>query len=212
MNILLVHGMGRTPTSMFRLGAAFRRAGRRTCYFGYFPTFESLPAILARLSRRLQKLAALGEPIGLAAHSLGGLLLRIALHELPEVPVHHLVMMGTPNRPPRLAAWFWQWRLFRAITRDCGRLLASPDAIPSIPPPHFPYTLIAGTQSGFHSRLAFGDEPNDGIVAVSETRIHDRDQPLLVPAIHSFLMDNRAVQQAAIAAMMTSQTFHSPSS
>ena len=47
MNILLVHGLGRTPCSMFRLGTALRRAGHRTGYFGYSPTFESLTGILA---------------------------------------------------------------------------------------------------------------------------------------------------------------------
>src|SRR6185437_948892 len=212
MNVLLVHGMGRTPASMFRLGAALRRAGHGTAYFGYMPTFQSMASILARLARRLRQLTSLKEPVGLAAHSLGGLLVRKALLDVPELRVHRLAMMGTPNRPPRLAAYFWRWRLFRALTRDCGRFLASADAIHAIPPPTVPYTLIAGTQSSFHSRLAFGDELNDGIVAVSETRIHDADQPLTFPAIHSFIMDDRAVQRAVIAAMMTSIPNHCSSS
>jgi hypothetical protein len=80
-----------------------------------------------------------------------------------------------------------------------------------VDPATVPYTLIAGTRSAFHSRLAFGDEPNDGIVAVSETRIRDADQPLTFPAIHSFIMDDRAVQRAVIAAMMTAHPDLSPS-
>ena len=203
MNVLLVHGLGRTPCAMFWLGAALRRAGHRTGYFGYSPTFESLPGILARLTVRLRRMARSGEPVGLAAHSLGGLLLRKALVEVPELKVYNFVMMGTPNRPPRMAAYFWQWRLFRMFTRDCIRFLASPDAIPAIPLPHFPYTLIAGTAGPRHPRLAFGEEPNDGIVAVSETRIHDSDMPQLFPVYHSFIMDDRAVQHAVLAAMMT---------
>jgi hypothetical protein len=192
---------------MFRLGAALRRDGHRTGYFGYSPTFESLPRILDRLAKRLRTLARSGEPIGLAAHSLGGLLLRRALVELPQIAVRRLIMMGTPNRPPRMGAYFWRWRLFRWFTRDCGRFLASPDAIPAIPPPAVPYTIIAGTAGPRHSRLAFGDEPNDGVVAVSETLLHDDDQPILVPAYHTFLMDDRTVHAAVRAAMMTpSQT------
>ena len=194
MNILLVHGLGRTPCSMFGLGAALRRDGHRTLFFGYSPTLESLPRTVNRLAARLRTLPRRGEPIGLAGHSLGGLLLRKALLEVPGMNVRHLVMMGTPNRPPRLAAYFWTWPLFRWLTSDCGRFLASPDAIPALPPPAVPYTLIAGTAGPRHPRLAFGDEPNDGIVAVSETRIVDEDEPRLVPAFHSFLMDHAAVR------------------
>jgi len=203
MNVLLVHGLGRTPCSMFRLGAALRRDGHRTGYFGYSPTLESLPRILDRLTTRLRTVARPGEPIGLAAHSLGGLLLRRALVELPQIAVRRLVMMGTPNRPPRMGAYFWRWRFFRWLTRDCGRFLASPDAIPAIPPPAVPYMIIAGTAGPRHSRLAFGDEPNDGVVAVSETLLHDDDQPLLVPAYHTFLVDDRTVHAAVRATMMT---------
>jgi pimeloyl-ACP methyl ester carboxylesterase len=201
MNILLLHGLGRTPCSLFGLGAALRRAGHHTGYFGYSPTLESLPGIVARLVARLRRLSQTG-PVGLAGHSLGGLLLRKALVEAPDVVVHRLVMLGTPNRPPRMAAYFWNWRLFRLITRDCGRFLASNKAILAIPEPQVPYTLIAGTAGPTHSRFLFGGEANDGIVAVSETRIRDDDSPLLFPVYHSFIMNDRAVQQAVVAAMM----------
>ncbi len=192
---------------MFRLGSALRRAGHRTGYFGYSATFQSLSRILGRLTKRLKLLAQSGQPVGLAAHSLGGLLLRKALVEVPQLRVHRLVMMGTPNRPPRMAAYFWGWRLFRLFTRDCGRFLSSSKEIPAIPPPEVPYTLIAGTGGPLHNRLAFGREANDAIVAVSETLIHDGDRPLLFPVLHSFIMDDRRVQQAVLASMMPEDTF-----
>jgi hypothetical protein len=203
MNILLVHGLGRTPCGMFRLGSALRRAGHRTGYFGYSPTFQSLSSILDRLIKRLRQLARTGEPIGLAAHSLGGLLLRKALIEVPELRVHNFVMLGTPNQPPRIAAYFWRWRPFRMFTRDCGRFLVSPDAVTALPPPSVPYTLIAGTGGPRHPRFFHGVEPSDGIVAVSETLIRDTDRPLLFPVLLSLIMDDRRVQRAVLAAMMT---------
>src|SRR5687768_4714780 len=125
MIVLLVHGLGRTPLSMFGLAPALRRAGHHTRFFAYSPTLEPLPRIVRRLVGRLRELAGRGRPVGLVGHSLGGLLLRQALSEVPEVWVHHLVMLGTPNRPPRLARWAWRWFAFRCLTGDCGRFLAS---------------------------------------------------------------------------------------
>jgi hypothetical protein len=113
-------------------------------------------------------------------------------------------MLGTPNRPPRLAALASRWvPPFRALTRECGRFLASPDTIPALPPPTVPYTLIAGTAGPRLPWLPHGDEPNDGIVSVAETRIRDADEPLLFPIWHSFMMNDARVQRAVAAAMMT---------
>jgi pimeloyl-ACP methyl ester carboxylesterase len=202
MNVLLVHGLGRTALSMFGLAPALRRAGHHTLFFTYSPTFESLPHILGRLTTKLRTAGRSGEPIGLVAHSLGGVLLRQALADLPKLRVHRFVMLGTPNRPPRMAALASRWRPFRCLTRDCGRFLACPETIPTIPPPAVPYTLIAGTAGPRRAWLPFGDEPNDGIVAVAETRIHDADEPLLFPVWHSFMMFDARVRQAVVAAMM----------
>ena len=112
-------------------------------------------------------------------------------------------MLGTPNRPPRLADLASRWAAFRWAARDCGRFLASPFTIPAIPAPRVPYTLIAGTAGPCGRLSPFGTEPNDGIVAVAETRIRADDEPRLLPVWHSFLMDDTRVRAAVAAAMMT---------
>src|SRR5580698_9849452 len=113
MQILLVHGLGRTPFSLFGLAAELRRNGHRTNSFCYSPTFEKFTGIIQRLVRRLRKLAIHNRPVGLIAHSLGGILLRLALQEIPDLRVHHFIMLGTPNKPPRMARLAWRWRPFR---------------------------------------------------------------------------------------------------
>jgi hypothetical protein len=162
MDILLVHGLGRTPLSMFGLAPALRRAGHHTLFFGYSPTLESVSRIADRLAGQLHRLARRRRPVGLVGHSLGGLMLRLALPRVPELPVHRLVLLGTPNRPPRLARCASLWPPFRWLTRDCGRFLACTEYVPELPPPAIPYTLIAGTAGPRGQWSSFGDEPNDG--------------------------------------------------
>lgn len=204
MLTLLVHGLGRSPLSLFGLAPALRRAGHRTRFFAYSPTFEPLPGIVDRLADRLREIARPGRPVGLVGHSLGGLLLRSALPRVPELRVHRLVMLGTPNRPPRMARWAWRLPPFRLWTRGCGRFLACPDSIPAMPAPTVPYTLIAGT-AGPRRFGPFRGEPNDGAVAVSEVPVRDGDPVLRFPVWHSFMMNDARVKQSVVAAMMTGE-------
>ena len=198
MLVLLVHGLGRTPLSMFGLAAALRRAGHRTRFFGYSSTFESVPRVVTRLARLLRRLAP--GPVGLVGHSLGGLLLRHALADVPELCVRRLVLLGSPSPPARAARIACRFFPFRWLTRGCGRFLCSSDAVPR---PTVPYTLVAGTAGPTGRWSPFGSEANDGLVGVAETRVVPDDELVLAPALHTFLMDHPAVRDAVAAAMMT---------
>ncbi len=200
MLVLLVHGLGRTPVSMFGLAAHLRRAGHRTRFFGYSPTLESFPHIVRRLTALLHDLARRNQPVGLVGHSLGGLLLRLAVADVPTLQVSHLVTLGTPNPPARSALLASRLFPFRWLTRSCGRFLASTTAVPSR---EVPCLRVAGTAGPTGWWGHFGGELNDGLVSVAEVRTGPADAPLLVPALHSFLMDHPAVRAAVAAAMMT---------
>jgi alpha-beta hydrolase superfamily lysophospholipase len=97
--------MGRTPLSLFRLARHLRRAGHRPRVVGYIAAVERFPAIRDRVRRRLEHAARSGQPYAAIGHSLGGLFLRAALDAWPAaLPLpRHVIMLGTPNRLPRLA-------------------------------------------------------------------------------------------------------------
>jgi pimeloyl-ACP methyl ester carboxylesterase len=199
MLVLLVHGLGRTPVSLFGLASALRRAGHHTRFFGYSPTFESLPRILRRLERRLHSLANNGRPVGLVGHSLGGLLLRLALDRVPSLRVHHFVMLGTPNRGSLMARQASRWLPFRLLTRECGRLLATASTFESLPELRVPHTVIAGTNGPRGRFLPLGREPNDWIVSVTETMIEPQST-IPIAASHTFMMNYSQVRARVLAA------------
>lgn len=195
MKILLIHGLSRTPLSMLSLEWYLQQIGWTTEHFGYVAVTETFDHIVERLQVRLQILASQGS-YGIVAHSLGGLLTRAALGlgsiELPQ----HIVMLGTPNQPPRLAPHAWQLLPFRWWTGQCGFNLTNPGFFASLPKIESPYTVVAGTggMRGFWS--PFEDEPNDGIVALSETRLSHQDHIIQLPVLHTFMMNDSSVQKA----------------
>ncbi|WP_020474940.1 esterase/lipase family protein [Zavarzinella formosa] len=201
MKVLLVHGLGRTPDSMFFLARALRREGHHPGYFAYSPTLQSLPKIVNRLAAKLEKLARFGQPVTLIGHSLGGLLLRMAIPKAPGLRVHRLIMLATPNRPPRLAQILLKRGLFRWLTRGCGDLLFSPDTIINLPVPNVPYTLIAGTAGPCGKYSPFGNVANDAVVGIDEVPIRDTDDVLLFPAWHTFIMNDHRVRQVILDAL-----------
>ncbi len=192
MRVLLAHGLGRSRFSMLLLGHRLARAGFQSEYFSYSPVTETHASIIARLVARLQVLARTGEEVGLIGHSFGGLLFRQALAKVQGLKVRHLVMLGTPNQLPRLGR-FYKYPPLNLLRGDLGSTLANRKWFDTLPGINVPYTIVSGTK-GWRGRWSpFQSELNDGIVAVAETILSDRDQPVLVPSLHTFIMNDRMV-------------------
>lgn len=151
-----------------------------------------MPRIVARLKRVLID----RRPEYLIAHSLGGILLRLALAELPTTSVKHFVMLGPPNQSPTLARFFQKWGLpFRLFAGSSGRFLANPEDYLRLPPPACPTTVFAGTAGPTGRFSPFGNEPNDGVVSLAETRIDGACEPIPIPALHTWIMSHPTVHQ-----------------
>lgn len=203
MQVLLVHGLGRTPASLWGLSRTLRAAGHQPSFVGYVAAVERFDAIRARVRRRLEAAAATGIPYAAVGHSLGGLLVRSALCDWPAglpLPVR-LVMLGTPNQSPRLARRLQRFWPYRVALGEAGQVLARPAFFAGLPALPVPGTIVAGVR-GLGGRWSpFGDEPNDGIVARSETLPCEGVPVVEVPAAHTFLMDHPAVRRIVTEAL-----------
>jgi hypothetical protein len=197
MRVLLVHGLGRTPASLWGLSRTIRAAGHDPAFVGYVAAVESFEAIRVRVRRRLEAAAASGAPYAAVGHSLGGLLVRAALADWPSaLPLPtRLIMLGTPSQSPRLARRLQRFWPYRLAMGEAGQLLAHPAFFAQLPDLPVPGTVVAGVR-GIGGRWSpFGDEPNDGIVARSETLPCEGVPVVEVPAAHAFLMNHPAVRR-----------------
>lgn len=190
MNILLLHGQGRTTNAMRLLGFRLGRLGHAVGYFRYYTRTEKFAHIVNRLVAVIKSLPH-DQPYALIGHSMGGLLARASLLNLEDHLPSRLILLASPNQPPRLAAIAKRNLLYRYLTTDCGQKVLSADFYQNLPMPTVPTTIIAGSGGPRVSWLPYGDQPNDGVLSVQETRLDSGVEVIAVPSIHTFIMNSR---------------------
>ena len=194
MQLLCVHGMGRSPLSGGLMLWLLKRSGFRVRVFGYSVSFDDFAGIRARLVERISQVAAQGDYV-LVGHSLGGVLLRAALNDLPSGTrkASHLFLLGSPVRPARLANRLRNNLIYKTITRDCGRLLGSAERMAELGPVAVPTTVVVGVRGLPWPKDPFDGELNDGVVARSEVCADWAGDEVHVPVGHTFLPASRCV-------------------
>jgi pimeloyl-ACP methyl ester carboxylesterase len=199
MKVLFVHGMGRSPLSAWPLLRRLRQSGMETMTFAYIPAFECFDSIASRLTKRITSLANRGDYI-VIGHSLGGVLLRAAINRLPKdiTRPRHVFLLGSPVRASRIAKRFRHNILFRALTGDCGQLLSSGKRMKNIGALSAATTSIVGVCGFTYKHNPFGQEPNDGVVAVSECSAEWIYGQLKFPVVHTLLPSNKCIADTVI--------------
>jgi pimeloyl-ACP methyl ester carboxylesterase len=194
--IVFVHGIWMPGAIMSMLKARLESEGFSGRLFDYFAVNVSLDENAERLAKAVQEEAGKG-PVHLVGHSLGGVL-ALRTHMLhPEAPPGRIVCLGSPLCGSQAAAGLGRWpigqrMLGRTITAgvveeaaDCwGREVAERREI----------GIIAGSRPIGLGRVVAGfHEPNDGAVAVSETRLPGAADHLVMPVTHTGLVWSRRV-------------------
>lgn len=215
MRVFLLHGMGRTPASMWLLAWRLRQAGHEPSLFGYAVSLTPLPEIAAKLKAHVEatlaadraaleaERGAAGEappeplPYAVIGHSLGNLVTRLASPELPA-GFCRFVQLAPPNHSPASARMLRDQAIFQAITQDAGHKLVDEGFFDTLPVPEVPTLILAGDAGPRGSFLPpFRGEPNDGILTVEETRLPGVAH-LVLPAIHTFIMNRRDTTRAIL--------------
>jgi pimeloyl-ACP methyl ester carboxylesterase len=163
--------------------------------------YPSVRATMAEVTARLQAFVAHRAPreLHLIGHSLGGLVAHRFLERFPQQAPGRVVFLGTPAVASRAAAAFARWPGARSLLGRCvaEELLTSPPRAWSLPRE---LGIIAGTRALGLGRLVVRfKEPNDGSVALSETRLPGASAHIALPVSHfEMLLSARVAREAGV--------------
>lgn len=179
--VFLVHGMGRTPLSMFLLGRRLERAGYRTASFGYLTTTGQVADLGAALAKRVAALEGEAPAVHFVGHSLGNIIVRWLLaHERPA-RAGRVVMLAPPNQGAAVADRWARW---------IGRVMPQIHEVRTLPDtPARSLRLPDDVDVGIIAGL------NDAKVRVEETHLDGARDHAVVPAYHTFIMNRGDVHR-----------------
>ncbi len=204
--VVLIHGLGRTSCSMFRVSRYLTRHNFATRRFGYSSRRQTIQEAARKLNDFLndwyQESPEEGK-LHLVTHSMGGILARYCeAHDLlPHV--HRIVMLGPPNKGSEVADWFNTYlpRFFNLVLGPHGpRLGTDKHSYPA----RLPQTINHETAviAGIRNHLLFTrwilPQPNDGVVSLNSTRVKGIRDWKAVKAGHTFMMNHPYVRELIV--------------
>ena len=206
--VVLLHGLARGHGSMARLAKALRVAGFETASRTYPSRQHSLSYLAGEVADWIVEQAG-DRPVCAVTHSMGGVVVR-HLHD-PRIHWERIAMLAPPNRGSKLAAGLVKNPVFRWFYGPAGAELANGESWPA---PPAPFAVIAGTRSlaltnvtsWTMGRRFARETPNDGTVAVEETKLDGMAAFAEVDATHTWIM-NDARAQALVVAFLKTGTF-----
>ena len=198
-SLVIVHGLWMNRLSMEPLRRPFASRGFATHVFRYPSVSRGLEANAARLADFVA--AVPGHTVHFVGHSLGGVLIGAMLERAPlGERAGRVVCLGSPFAGSAIGARVARWGALGA--RCIGRSIGDLNACGGFPEWRVPHELgvIAGDRPyGFGRLLGGFDEPNDGTVAISETRVRGAADHIVLPVTHLSMLWSRLVLEQALA-------------
>jgi pimeloyl-ACP methyl ester carboxylesterase len=219
--VILLHGLARSHSAMEKLAGALRAGGQYTVLnMQYASTRADVNEHAAALASVIDHLPEATE-INLVGHSLGSIVIRAYFSAAPDGSaawqvdrrIGRVVMLAPPNQGAQMAERFGRNVVFEWTTGPSGKLLARywQEFGNGLGPPPCEFGIIAGgtgTPDGFNPLI---DGDDDLVLAVDETRLDGASDFLVVPSIHTYIMDKPVVHEAVLSFLQSGRFAAAPS-
>ncbi|MEO8671018.1 MAG: alpha/beta fold hydrolase [Tahibacter sp.] len=188
-HVILLHGIWMRGFSLMLLRRRLAAAGFSTELFNYASLYSGPQRSCARLIQRMRRSGA--QRVHLVGHSLGGLIALEAVRGRTDLPVGHVVCLGSPLNGSDTA---------RALARRGGAryLLGQSRGLlcEGLSPwdGSRPVGVIAGDRAlGFGGLIATLSTPHDGTVSVHETLLAGLADHHVLSVTHTGMVWSRPV-------------------
>ena len=194
--VVLLHGLARTANSMKKMELGLIEAGFQTANIAY-PSREKTVEQLADIAIPQGLQACRAKPdigrIHFVTHSLGGILVRQYLSASSIDDLGRVVMLGPPNQGSEAVEGLGGVPGFDWINGPAGRQLGKgANSVPlQLGPAEFELGIIAGNRTIDPITSSVLENPDDGRVSVTDTRLEGMDDFIVVEHSHAFMMRMR---------------------
>ena len=194
--VVVIHGLWMNGASMDLLRRRLTPNGFTMHVFRYASVREGLAANAARLAEFVAAIP--GERVHMLGHSLGGVLARAMLDLGNPVRPGRVVCLGPPFRGSQIAARIARWPGGgRLLGKSLGDLLARGGFADWRSPLELG-VVAGGVPIGFGRLVGGMREPNDGTVAVAETRLRGATDHIVLPVSHFSMLWSRLVLEQVL--------------
>lgn len=195
--VVVLHGLGRTAMSMFRISNHLRRQGYLV-YCKSYPSRDNPVETLAEqaIAPALKWCRRQGATkIHFVTHSLGGILVRYYLQQNQIDKLGRVVMLSPPNKGSEVTELLFNLPLYRMFSGPVGlQLRTTPDSLPNqMTPIAGEIGVIAGSRSSDPWFSMFLKEQSDGKVTISNTKLSEMTDFLIVQHGHTYIMNSLQV-------------------
>lgn len=197
--IVLLHGLGRSNTSMWLLASRLEDVGFHVQRVGYSSLHQSPDEILKDVSLQINQCCRNHtQSVHFVGHSLGGLMVRAYLQDNKVDKLGRVVLLGTPNKGTEVVDHFSDGWLRNILGPTAKALGTDKNSFPnSLEAPYYPVGIIAGElKSTINDMVIPGRD--DGIVSVEATKIDEMTDFIILETGHSMMRYDSEVADQTI--------------